>query len=165
MRGLVTITVITGIAVGAVAGIGGYTFLYARGLSYLTNDPEACNNCHVMNEQFDGWLKSSHHGVAVCNDCHAPHTFFGKYWTKAVNGYFHSYAFTTGDFPETIRITERNRRIAEGNCRYCHAEMVARIDTGHGDDDPMSCLQCHPGVGHPEFVAIGSTPWNMPGDR
>jgi len=165
MRGLVATAALVGITIGAVVGIGGYTFLYARGLSYLTNDPAACNNCHVMNQQFDGWVKSTHHAVAVCNDCHAPHDFFGKYATKALNGYLHSYAFTTGDFPEPIRITERNRAIAEENCRYCHSEMVARIDGAHQDDDPMACLQCHPGVGHPEFVAIGTTPWNIAGDR
>ena len=28
--------------VGVTAGIGGFTFVYARGYSYLTNDPAAC---------------------------------------------------------------------------------------------------------------------------
>ena len=36
-------------------GIGAYTFVYARGASYLTNDPAACVNCHVMREPYDGW--------------------------------------------------------------------------------------------------------------
>jgi len=40
--------------IGAVAGIGIFTFGYAKGASYLTNDPEACANCHVMEEQFSG---------------------------------------------------------------------------------------------------------------
>ncbi len=102
---------------GVAVGLGGYTFAYARGWSYLTNDPKACINCHVMNEQYDGWSKSSHRQVAVCNDCHAPHDFVGKYSTKALNGLLHSYAFTTNDFHEPIQITERNRRITEGACR------------------------------------------------
>jgi hypothetical protein len=25
-----------------------YTFVYAKGYSYLTNDPGACANCHIM---------------------------------------------------------------------------------------------------------------------
>jgi len=37
-----------GIAAGALlglaAGLGGYTFLYAKGGSYLTNAPAACAN-------------------------------------------------------------------------------------------------------------------------
>jgi formate-dependent nitrite reductase cytochrome c552 subunit len=35
-----------------------------------TNDPAACANCHVVKDQYDGWLKSSHRAVAVCSDCH-----------------------------------------------------------------------------------------------
>ncbi len=59
--------------VGVALGLGLYTFVYAKGYSYLTNDPEACANCHVMNDQYAGWVKSSHRSVAVCNDCHVPH--------------------------------------------------------------------------------------------
>ena len=44
---------------GFVLGGGAYTFIYAKGASYLTNDPKACINCHVMQEQYDGWIKSS----------------------------------------------------------------------------------------------------------
>jgi len=46
--------------IGMAAGVGVYTFVYAKGYSYLTNDPASCANCHIMNEQYDGWLKSSH---------------------------------------------------------------------------------------------------------
>jgi len=76
--------------VGLILGLGVYTFGYAKGWSYLTNDSRACANCHVMNEQYDGWLKGSHRSVAVCNDCHVPHDFIGKYWTKTRNGMVHS---------------------------------------------------------------------------
>jgi len=38
--------------VGALTGLGAFTFRYAQGLSYLSNDPKACTNCHIMNEQF-----------------------------------------------------------------------------------------------------------------
>lgn len=134
---------------GAALGIGGYTFIYAEGASYMTNDPRACANCHVMNSQFDAWTKSSHKNVAVCNDCHAPHDFFGKYTTKAINGFNHSLAFTTGRFHEPIQITPRNRAITEAACRSCHAEMVQVIDpagVGHG---ALECLRCHSDVGHP----------------
>src|SRR5688572_31846264 len=46
-----------------------YTTLFR---SYMTDNPAACANCHVMREQFEEWLKSSHGKVAVCNDCHTP---------------------------------------------------------------------------------------------
>lgn len=136
------------VLLGASAGIAGYTFLYARGVSYLTNDPAACANCHVMRDHFEAWSRSSHHSVAVCNDCHAPTDFVGKYATKASNGFWHSYAFTTGRFHEPIRITPRNRAIAENACRTCHADVVAAIEGPHAAKDGTSCLRCHDSVGH-----------------
>lgn len=136
----------TGIGLGIAAGMGLYTFEYARGASYLTNDPKACVNCHVMTDQYEGWLKGSHRSVARCNDCHAPHDFIGKYVTKARNGFWHSYAFTTGDFHEPIQITEGNRRITEQTCRNCHRPVVEAIEGDHGNG--LSCLHCHRSVGH-----------------
>ena len=133
---------------GLLLGIGGYTFVYARGASYLTDDPAACANCHIMREQFDGWQRSSHRSVAVCNDCHAPHDFVGKYMTKGTNGFWHSFYFTTGRFPDPIQITPRNARVTEGACRTCHAEMVSSIDTGSRDGTRMTCVNCHRNVGH-----------------
>jgi nitrate/TMAO reductase-like tetraheme cytochrome c subunit len=37
-----------GVAVGLVVGVGAYTFIYAKGGSYLTDNPAACANCHIM---------------------------------------------------------------------------------------------------------------------
>ena len=103
-----------------LAELGGYTFVYARGASYLTNDPSACSNCHVMNGQYAGWQRSSHRTVAVCNDCHMPEDVVGKYATKMRNGFWHSFYFTTGNCPDFIRITPRSLAIAEQACRNCH---------------------------------------------
>jgi cytochrome c nitrite reductase small subunit len=116
------------VAIGLAIGLGGFTFVYARGASYLTNDPEACGNCHIMREHLSAWLKSSHHAVATCNDCHTPHNIIGKYVTKASNGFWHSFYFTTGRFPDPLRITEGNRGVTEGTCRYCHGDIVEAID-------------------------------------
>jgi len=141
-------SVFLGVVAGLGFGIGSYTFVYAKGFSYITNDPGACANCHVMQEYLDGWAKSSHHAVAVCNDCHTPHTFFGKYYVKGMNGFHHSLAFTTGNFPDRIQIKPGNRAVAESSCRYCHAEMVQQIDShGHGPES-LDCIWCHSSVGH-----------------
>lgn len=136
-----------GIALGAAIGVGGYTFLYAKGASYLTNDPAACANCHVMRDHFAGWIKSSHRAVAVCNDCHTPANLIGKYATKAANGFWHSFAFTSGRFPEPLRITARNREITEAACRKCHADLTQAIEP-HGQSGRISCVRCHATVGH-----------------
>ncbi len=58
------IVLLTALLIGLAVGLGAYTFIYAKGYSYLTNNPAACANCHVMQAQYDAWMKSSHHSVA-----------------------------------------------------------------------------------------------------
>lgn len=139
-----------GTAIGLLIGIGIYTFVYANGASYLTNDPGACANCHIMQPYYDGWLVSPHHAVAVCNDCHTPPGLVPKYATKASNGFHHSYAFTTGWFHEPLMITARNREVTEKACRNCHQMMVLAIEGGvHEANQQVACIRCHSDVGHP----------------
>jgi len=142
------------VVLGIALGLGSYTFAYARGWAYMTNDPRACANCHVMNEQYDGWTKSSHRSVAVCNDCHVPHNLVAKYWTKGSNGFWHSYYFTTGTFPEPIRALPNSRKIAEANCRRCHEPVVEAMGTpSHSGSRDISCIRCHGSVGHLELLS------------
>ena len=133
--------------IGGIVGMGGFTFAYAEGGSYFSDNPESCVNCHIMRDVFDGWNHGSHKAVATCNDCHTPHTFPDKYLIKGINGWNHSVAFTTGDFPEPIRITDLNRNVAQENCLYCHSGMVVAI-SHEGGEEPTDCLRCHAGVGH-----------------
>ena len=137
--------VVAALLVGMTAGLGLFTFGYARGSSYLTNDPRACANCHIMSEHYAAWTKSSHRAVATCNSCHTPHNLVGKYAVKARNGFWHSFYFTTGGFPDPLRITEPNRRVTENACRYCHTEITEAIDHGA---PATSCIRCHRYVGH-----------------
>ena len=71
------------VLVGAMAGVGFYTFVYAHGYAYMSNDPNASANCHIMREHLESWQKSSHNARAVCNDCHTPHALLPKFLTKA----------------------------------------------------------------------------------
>jgi cytochrome c nitrite reductase small subunit len=147
--GYLTWPVLLGVSAGALAGIGLFTFGYARGAAYLTNDPAACANCHVMREQLESWQRSSHRKAAVCNDCHTPPGFIGKYSTKALNGFFHSLAFTTQNFPDQIQIGGRNLRITEQSCLKCHEDIVMQIrGTRTVHTGQVSCVQCHSRVGH-----------------
>ncbi len=133
---------------GAFAGLGAFTFGYGDGAAYLKNDPASCANCHVMQGHFDSWVKSSHHGVATCNDCHLPHHPLGKWVTKADNGFFHSLAFTTGDFHEPIRIKPRNAAVTQGACIGCHGEFVHNLLPATQGQGMLSCVHCHSDVGH-----------------
>jgi cytochrome c nitrite reductase small subunit len=151
---------ILAVLLGIAIGVGLYTFVYARGYSYLSNDPKACANCHIMNEQYDGWLKGSHKSVATCNDCHTPPGFVPKYMTKAQNGFFHSLYFTTQNFHEPIQITARNRQVTEQACRKCHQSMVESIEA-HADQQATSCIRCHHSVGHMELTNVGYNQHNF----
>jgi cytochrome c nitrite reductase small subunit len=102
-----------------------------------------------MREQYDAWRTSSHRAVAACNDCHTPHAPVPKYITKASNGFHHSWAFTSGRFPDHIQIKPHNREITEQACRHCHAPVVQEIDAHAGGvRDVLQCTRCHASVGH-----------------
>lgn len=133
--------------IGIMIGLGTFTFNYAEGLSYFSSDPAACVNCHIMREQFDAWNHSSHKNFAACNDCHTPHTFPGKWVVKGINGWNHSLAFTTGNFPDPIRIKDMNARVAQENCVSCHADLVSQIHQEEPDKQE-NCIACHGNVGH-----------------
>jgi cytochrome c nitrite reductase small subunit len=145
------------VVVGIAAGIGSYTFRYAEGLSYLSTDPKACVNCHIMRPEYDGWQKSSHHQVAVCVDCHLPHSFIAKYLVKAENGWRHGKMFTLQNFDEPITVKAKGRAVLQENCLGCHGALVhgivAMSDPARGDE--LTCTHCHSGVGHGEKAGIG----------
>jgi cytochrome c nitrite reductase small subunit len=145
-QGSVTVVLLAAL-LGAMVGIGVFTFGYAQGGAYMTNDPKACANCHVMHSQFSGWMKSSHRKAAVCNDCHTPPGLIPKYFTKALNGLMHSWAFTSGWFPDQIYITQRNANVTEQACLKCHEEIVSSLP-GVVNHRNSRCTVCHAGVGH-----------------
>ncbi len=145
---------------GASAGLAGFTFDYAEGLSYLSSDPGACVNCHIMNDQFDSWRKGPHHAVATCSDCHLPPHFPEKYIAKARNGYHHSMGFTFQPprpdelgardvFEEPIQIKAKNSQILQDNCLRCHGDLVHEVVRGSTwADGAIRCVHCHRAVGH-----------------
>lgn len=135
---------------GVLAGVGTFTFSYGKGSSYLSNDPNSCVNCHAMQDHFDTWQQSSHAHVAVCNDCHLPHDFVGKWVTKADNGLFHSISFTMQDYHEPIQIKPRNRVVTQNACIDCHGDFVhSLLPVGQAEQqDMLSCVHCHADVGH-----------------
>jgi cytochrome c nitrite reductase small subunit len=168
------LAVVTGVA----AGVGAYTFSYAKGLSYFGTDPKACVNCHIMEPEYAAWQKSSHHTVARCVDCHLPASFIPKYIAKAENGYRHGKLFTTQTFEEPITVKASGLRILQANCEHCHAALVhdlvstaaATSASAQGNrraagrraeqmQDPFNggvpCIHCHWTVGHGERAGLG----------
>lgn len=137
---------ILSISISAVLiGIGGYTFIYAKGYSYLLDDPKACANCHIMRENYNSWYVASHRDIP-CNGCHTPHNTFMKYMVKAENGFNHSWAFTL-DAPEFIQIKERSANVVEDNCVRCHKETLSGVNI-QTHKNHVRCSTCHRTTGH-----------------
>ena len=137
------------IVLGASFGLGVYTFIYAKGFSYMSDNPDTCRNCHAMNTVYEDWTKGGHQHVAACNDCHVPHGFFGKYLVKAMNGFSHSFAFTFLDVPVAIQAVSRSKAVVQENCMRCHAGMATHaIGGADGGDEPLQCVTCHVETGH-----------------
>ncbi|OFZ06144.1 MAG: cytochrome c nitrite reductase small subunit [Bdellovibrionales bacterium GWC1_52_8] len=138
------------LALGILLGLGAFTFYYAEGFSYASNDPKICANCHVMNHQYESWGASGHHHVATCNDCHLPLSGVGKWLSKARNGWNHSIAFTLDNYSKPIQIKQHNIEILQGNCVRCHERLVtdAILIPSGGSHQAQSCIHCHRSTGH-----------------
>ena len=137
------------VAFGVLTGLGTFTFVYGEGAAYLSNDPAACVNCHVMQESLrllDRIEPRARWRAATTATCRT--TRSGKWITKADNGLFHSIAFTTGNFPDPIRIKPRNREVTQAACLHCHRDFVHNMLPARPGDDMLLCVHCHADVGH-----------------
>jgi len=155
LPGSTTLLMTLALLAGVFIGLGGYTLVYADAFSYMSADPKVCANCHIMGAEYDSWQKSSHHHVAVCNDCHLPRDFIGKYVTKALNGFNHAKAYTLQDFAEPIAIKPFNSAIVQENCLACHRALVQEATMARGPAEEAACVHCHSTAGHGERAGLG----------
>lgn len=139
--------------------LGFYTFYNAKGISYLSSASEACNNCHIMNDVYADYLKSSHSKKtageprASCGDCHLPHNFVDKWIAKAQSGVGHAYAFTfkLNDLPMNLSANSQTKAMVQDNCVRCHSDYTSNVinaTTNPHNDASLKCVSCHSGVGH-----------------
>jgi cytochrome c nitrite reductase small subunit len=130
--------------------------LIALGLFvYVTDAPayggtsaSTCNNCHVMDAQYENWYHAGHAHVAVCVECHLPHqNVLAYYLAKGKTGLHDVYYFSTGQTPELIRAKPETKQIIQDNCIRCHAAAVDQIMAGPQPFD-RNCWDCHRSVAH-----------------
>ena len=165
---LVTIAVVVFVA---AIGMFGYTVKASKALSYLSSDPKACINCHVMNTQYATWQHSSHAQRATCIECHLPtNGTLAKYMAKAKDGWNHSVAFTLNTYKNAIKISDDGAKRVQENCISCHASVTSTLvnnsDTYHQFKDPSvatgrRCWECHKGVPHGKVRGLSTTPYNL----
>lgn len=158
----VPVLIITAVLTGA----GALTLYVGNATSYLSDDPKACMNCHVMAPQYATWERSSHARVAVCNDCHVPQdNMFSKYLFKAMDGTRHSFMFTFRLEPQVIHIKEMGQSAVQQNCIRCHssltqdvAEKAMTVDLrNHGAG--KLCWECHRETPHGRVNSLSSVPY------
>jgi cytochrome c nitrite reductase small subunit len=153
------------ILLGILVGFGLLILRISNATSYLSDEPTACVNCHVMNPQFATWQRSSHARVATCNDCHVPQDNPIKtYAFKASDGLRHSFMFTFRLEPEVIRIKDAGRDVVQQNCIRCHLKIMDELSlisvtgemTEHGEG--KLCWECHRGTPHGTITSLSSLP-------
>ena len=151
------------ILVGAMTGLILYALIESKAVSYLSDDPKTCANCHVMTPQYTTWQNSSHREWASCNDCHVPQdNFFKKYLFKAKDGLYHASVFTTRGEPEVIRMKEAGVEVVQSNCIRCHENQVTDAAlTGKVEDHKKlrttrKCWECHQEVPHGSVHSLSS---------
>ncbi|MGL4780764.1 MAG: cytochrome c nitrite reductase small subunit [Bacteroidales bacterium] len=159
---VVPLFIIGGIAVG----LTGYIIYVSRAHTYLSDDPAACVNCHIMAPYYQSWMHSSHGKETTCNDCHVPQdNVFNKYAFKAMDGLYHSAVFTLRGEPDVIRPRDASSQVIMDNCIRCHTQLNTEfVNTGMIDytqtteGEGKKCWDCHRDVPHTVVSNISSTP-------
>jgi cytochrome c nitrite reductase small subunit len=157
-----------------IVAVGMFVYLInaSKALSYLSSDPKACINCHVMNTQYATWQHSAHAQRATYVECHLPTNegMLAKYVAKAKDGWNHSVAFTLNTYDNAIQISDDGAKRVQNNCISCHksvtSTLVSNSDHYHNFDDPevatgRKCWSCHKGVPHGKVRGLSTTPYNL----
>lgn len=158
------------ILLGIFVGLGIYVVYISNAVSYLSDDPKTCVNCHVMNPQYATWERGSHGRVATCNDCHVPQdNIFHKYLFKAQDGLRHATIFTLRLEPQVIIIKDAGKEAVQSNCIRCHSNLVHPIglrainNNSVEDQTGRYCWSCHRETPHGRVNSLSSTPYaNVP---
>jgi cytochrome c nitrite reductase small subunit len=147
-------------------GLGGYTVYISRLPSYLSDDPAACLNCHIMSPYYQSWSRSSHAPWTTCSECHVPQdNVLSGYMFKAQDGIYHAAAFTLKAESQSIRPRDSSSEVILANCIRCHTQlntefvktgMVSFADVKNGRQ--KACWDCHRDGPHTRISNLASAP-------
>lgn len=158
--------IVAAIIAGSMVGISLYAFYTSNAISYLSDDPATCVNCHIMAPEYSTWGHSSHREKAVCNDCHVPHNNSANKWFfKAKDGIRHATIFTARLEPQTIFIKEAGIKVVQDNCIRCHEQLITeskllvQTEVFHNQFKDRLCWDCHREVPHGRVNSLSSVPY------
>ena len=154
------------VLLGILTGLGSLALYISNAGSYLSDEPEACMNCHVMASEYATWQRGSHARAAVCNDCHVPHeNFVKKYAFKARDGLRHATMFTFRLEPQVIQLNKAAIPVVQTNCVRCHVNLVENVTPRktYGEEvhsgDSRLCWECHRQTPHGRVNSLAATPY------
>ncbi|WP_298473095.1 cytochrome c nitrite reductase small subunit [uncultured Maribacter sp.] len=149
-------------------GVGLFLAKEGEVVSYMSDNPEACVNCHVMTPVYNGWMHSSHREWANCNDCHVPHdNVVNKYFFKAKDGLYHASIFTLRAEPDVIKMQEASQKVVQANCIRCHVQQVTQtkyvgwVDNHTENRTERQCWSCHQEIPHGKVQGISTLQYNI----
>jgi cytochrome c nitrite reductase small subunit len=156
------------ILTGTVIGLGLFILQESKAISYLSDDPKTCINCHVMTPEYITWDHSSHGKVTNCNDCHVPQdNVFKKYAFKAKDGLYHATIFTLHAEPEVIVMHEAGQKVVQANCIRCHDNQVTDakasswVENHDANRKDRQCWSCHREVPHGRVKSLSSVGYQV----
>ena len=150
-----------------VIGGNGMLFLYVlRAHTYLSDDPAACVNCHIMAPYYATWFHSSHSRDATCNDCHVPHENAVKKWVfKGMDGMRHVAVYLAKGESQVLQAIPESSKVIMNNCIRCHTQLNTEfVKTGRIDymlaqvGEGKACWDCHRDIPHGGKNSLASTP-------
>ncbi len=155
------VIIMLAVAVGLIITI----FKISNAASYMSDDPKACINCHIMTAEYASWLHGSHGRNTKCNDCHVPHdNIVREYYFHASDGLRHSFMFTFKLEPQVIKIHSAGQTVVQENCIRCHENLLNNVATAKVTVDMVKhgkgklCWDCHREVPHGRVHSLSATP-------
>jgi cytochrome c nitrite reductase small subunit len=150
---------------GIITGLFFFIFYISNAVSYVSDQPKTCVNCHIMAPQYATWFHSSHREQAHCNDCHVPHNnFLNKYYFKAMDGMRHATIFTLRMEPQVIFIKNAGKKVVQQNCIRCHSDLIEGKSFFHQQNEfshfreNRYCWECHRETPHGRVNSLSSVP-------
>lgn len=154
--------------IAVLVGMGIFLAKEASIVSYMSDNPQACVNCHVMTPVYNSWMHSSHRERASCNDCHVPQdNLFNKYFFKAKDGLFHATIFTARMEPEVMFMREESEKVVQDNCIRCHVQQITQVKyygwlENHKENRTQrNCWSCHQELPHGTVHGISTIKNNI----
>ncbi len=143
-------------SVGVLIGLAVVIARIANATSYLSDAPETCMNCHVMTDAYASWQRGSHGRVAVCVDCHLPHSnIIAKMTVKSMDGMKDTYVFLTHGESQVPELSDARAPVVQTNCVRCHADQLAMVRLAGVEERP--CWDCHSNI-HGEARSLSASP-------